>query len=40
MIDGNSGQSVRVWFGTVEEYNALEEIRGDTYYNILEGVLL
>ena len=40
LIDGNSGQSVRVWFGTVEEYNALEEIRGDTYYNILEGVLL
>lgn len=39
LMDGNSGQNVRVWFGTVEEYNALEEIRGDTYYNILEGVV-
>ncbi len=36
LVDQN-GQPVRMWFGTVAEYNALTEIRSDTYYNILEG---
>lgn len=36
LVDQN-GQPVRMWFGTVAEYNALDEIRSDTYYNILEG---
>ena len=37
LIDQNSGEQIRLWFGTVAEYNALPEIRQDTYYNILEG---
>ena len=37
LIDQSSGESIRIWFGTVAEYNALPEIRHDTYYNILEG---
>ncbi len=37
LIDERTGRRVRVWFGTVEEYNALAQIRPDTYYNILEG---
>ena len=39
LVDENSGQRVRMWFGTIAEYNALPEIRADTYYNILEGVV-
>ncbi len=37
LVDEKTGRRVRVWFGTVEEYNALAQIRPDTYYNILEG---
>lgn len=37
LIDENSGKVVRIWFGTVEEYNALSQIDSDVYYNILEG---
>lgn len=35
--DLNSGQRVRLWFGTLEEYNALEIIYSDVYYNIKES---
>lgn len=34
VYDVNSGVRVRFWFGTLEEYNALEEIDPDVYYNI------
>ncbi len=37
LTDQNSGRQVRVWFGTVAEYNALETIDPDVCYNILEG---
>jgi len=37
LIDEKTGRRVRVWFGTPAEYNALEQIRPDTYYNLLEG---
>ena len=37
--DLNSGNYVRMWFGTVAEYNALSEIESDVYYNILEGAV-
>lgn len=39
LLDQNSQQQVKIWFGTVEQYNALHEIRSDTYYNILEGTV-
>lgn len=35
--DLNSGDRVRLWFGTLEEYNALEIIYSDVYYNIKES---
>lgn len=38
LIDQNSGEHIKIWFGTLAEYNDLIEIRSDTYYNILEGV--
>lgn len=37
LVDENSGKGVRMWFGTVAEYNALSIIEPDVYYNILEG---
>ena len=37
LLDGNSGAPVKMWFGTIEEYNALAKIEDDVYYNILEG---
>lgn len=37
LLDENGSGRVRMWFGTVEEYNALEKIEDDVYYNILEG---
>lgn len=37
LLDENSGEKIRMWFGTVQEYNALERIESDVYYNILEG---
>ena len=37
LTDQNSGTTVKMWFGTIKEYNALPQIRPDTYYNILEG---
>lgn len=37
LTDQNSGATVKMWFGTITEYNALPVIREDTYYNILEG---
>lgn len=37
LTDQNSGTTVKMWFGTITEYNALPQIRPDTYYNILEG---
>lgn len=39
LLDQNSQQQVKIWFGTIEQYNALHEIRSDTYYNILEGTV-
>jgi hypothetical protein len=36
LLDQN-GNQIKFWFGTVAEYNRLDEIRSDTYYNILEG---
>ena len=36
IYDLNTGEPVRFWFGTLEEYNALPEIYGDVCYNILE----
>lgn len=39
LLDQNSQRQVKIWFGTVEQYNALHEIRSDTYYNILEGTV-
>lgn len=36
LLDQN-GNQIKFWFGTVAEYNQLNEIRSDTYYNILEG---
>ena len=36
-IDLNSGEIVKFWFGTVDEYNALTTYDTDVYYNILEG---
>ena len=35
--DINRGENVRVWFGTIAEYNALASVESDVYYNILEG---
>lgn len=37
LVDENSGNEVRMWFGTIAEYNALDTIESDVYYNILEG---
>lgn len=37
LIDQNSKQNVRMWFGTVAEYNALDVVEPDVYYNLLEG---
>lgn len=37
LLDENSGEPVRMWFGTVAEYNALSVIEPDVCYNILEG---
>ncbi len=36
LLDENSGERVRMWFGTEEEYKALENIEEDVYYNIFE----
>lgn len=36
-VDQNSKRRVKVWFGTIAEYNALQHIDPDTYYNIVEG---
>ena len=36
LLDENSGQRVRMWFGTEEEFGALETIEEDVYYNIFE----
>ena len=38
LLDQN-GNQIKFWFGTVAEYNQLNEIRSDTYYNILEGTV-
>lgn len=38
LVDVNSGESIQMWFGTLEEYNSLTEIHENIYYNILEGV--
>jgi len=37
LVDQKTGRRVRVWFGTLAEYNALDQIWPDTYYNLLEG---
>lgn len=37
LVDQNSGKVIRMWFGTVREYNLLPKIEDDVYYNILEG---
>lgn len=37
LVDENGGGDVRMWFGTVAEYNALPRVEKDVYYNILEG---
>ena len=37
IYDLNTGRPVRFWFGTIDEYNALEHIYGDVCYNIVEG---
>ena len=36
LVDENSGQRVRMWFGTQEEFDALETVEDDVYYNIFE----
>lgn len=36
LLDENSGERVRMWFGTQEEFDALETIEEDIYYNIFE----
>ncbi len=35
----NGGGLVRMWFGTVAEYNALDTIYSDVVYHILEGAI-
>lgn len=40
LLDENSGNKVLEWFGTIDEYNALETIRADVRYNILEGKVI
>lgn len=37
VFDEHRGERVRFWFGTLDEYNALEEIDPDVYYNIEMG---
>ena len=39
LLDENGRGRIRMWFGTLAQYNDLHEIRSDTYYNILEGVV-
>lgn len=39
LLDENSGTRVRMWFGTQEEYDALESHDPDVYYNIFEDVV-
>ncbi|MBQ7875247.1 MAG: hypothetical protein IJ306_08860 [Oscillospiraceae bacterium] len=36
LLDENGGKRVRIWFGTQEEFDALETIQEDVYYNIFE----
>ncbi|MBQ5327813.1 MAG: hypothetical protein J6J15_01350 [Oscillospiraceae bacterium] len=36
LLDENSGERVRMWFGTQEEFDALEKTEEDVYYNIFE----
>ena len=37
LLDENSGERVRMWFGTQEEFDALEKTEEDGYYNIFEA---
>lgn len=37
LVNQNGGGMIRMWFGTVREYNLLPKIEEDVYYNILEG---
>lgn len=37
LVNQNGGGLIRMWFGTVQEYNLLPKIEEDVYYNILEG---
>lgn len=37
LVDINTGQEVKMWFGTIDQYNALDFIYSDVSYNILEG---
>lgn len=39
IIDVNSGTEIKVWYGTVSEYNALDYIDPSVDYRILEGVV-
>ena len=39
LLDENSGERVRMWFGTQAEYDALETHEPDVYYNIYEDVV-
>lgn len=39
LLDENSGERVRMWFGTQAEYDALEVHEPDVYYNIYEDVV-
>ena len=36
LLDETSGERVRMWFGTQEEFYALEKTEEDVYYNIFE----
>ena len=36
LLDENSGERVRMWFCTQEEFDALEKTEEDVYYNIFE----
>lgn len=39
LVDRNSGRQIHMWFGTIDEYNALSTIDSGVYYNILEGTV-
>lgn len=38
LLDENTGQRLRLWYGTQEEYDALEVHDPDVLYNIYEDV--